>query len=227
MRMSAFVITAVLAAGLPGVASAQSSAPPAAVPAAAPAGLFGTTTSHWIVSGFVGSNFGNSTSDPSFDFGGQAAWLWRGVVGAEALADFAPKFKLEDAGLAEHPHANSYMLNAIFALPVGGEGQFQPYVSGGAGGIQLKTMVFDLFLPHASGTFPTTTSNGDEVRWGSNIGGGVMGFAGTIGFRADVRYYKASTSSTLTTASAVGTYTDNLLAGLNYWRANIGVALRW
>ena len=227
MRMSAFVITAVLAAGLPGVASAQGSAPPAAVPAAAPPTLVGTTQSHWIVSGFVGSNFGSSTSDPSFDFGGQAAWLWKGVVGAEALADFAPKFKLNDAGLVDHPKANSYMLNAIFALPVGGEGQFQPYVSGGAGGMQLKTQVFDLFLPHASGTFPTTTSNGDEMRWGSNIGGGVMGFAGTIGFRADVRWYKASANSTLNTSSAVASYTDNLLKDLDYWRANIGVALRW
>ncbi len=228
MRTSAYLIIAVLAAGLPRTASAQGNTnPPAAVPAAAPAELYGPTQSHWVVSGFVGGNFGHSTTDPSVDFGGQLAYLWHGIVGAEALADFAPSFKLDDLALAENPNANSYMGNAIVALPVGAEGQFQPYVSGGVGGMQLQTKALNAFLPHPSGTVPTGTSNGDQVKFGSNIGAGVMGFAGMLGFRADVRYYKANTTSNFSSTSAVGQFTEGLLSGLSYWRANIGLAVRW
>jgi hypothetical protein len=228
MRMSAYVITAVLAAGLPAAARAQSSTqPPAAVPAASPSEDYGAIQSHWIVSGFVGSNFGGASTNASVNFGGQVAYLWKGVLGAEGIADFAPSFKLDNPALNQNPHANGYMGNAIAALPLGDEGQFQPYVSGGVGIIQMKTEVFNAFLPHASGTFPTGTSAGDESAFGSNVGGGVMGFVGMIGFRADVRYYKANTTSTVNTASPAGQFTEALLSGLNYWRANIGVALRW
>src|SRR5947208_1398075 len=75
MRMSAYVIAAVLSAGLPTAARAQS-APPAAVPPTSPAPTAGETQSHWTITGFVGSNFGNSTLDPSVAFGGQFAFLW-------------------------------------------------------------------------------------------------------------------------------------------------------
>jgi len=226
--MSAYVITALLATGLPNAVMAQSaSPPPAAVPPAAEPNLVGTVQSHWLVSGFVGSNFGQSTTDPSVDFGGQVAYLWRGVVGGEAIADFAPSFKIDNAALSENPRANSYMANAIFALPLGAEGQIQPYVSGGLGMIQLTTRVFNAALPHPSGVLVTGTSDGDQLKFGSNIGGGLMGFAGTIGFRADVRYYKATTDSNFQSTSAVGQFTESLLSGIDFWRANIGVVVRW
>ena len=230
MRMSAYVITALLAAGLPPAAIAQTAAnPPAAVPPPTQSTLYGTTQSHWLASGFVGSTFGgNTTNSESVNFGGQVAYLWRGVVGAEALADFTPSLKIDNAVLSENPRANSYMANAIVALPLGGEGQFQPYVSGGLGGIQLRATAFNAFLPVVSGTpIQTGTSTGDQVKFGSNVGGGIMGFAGMIGFRADIRYYKATTDSQFQSTSAIGQFTEGLLSGLDYWRANIGVALRW
>ena len=229
MRMSAYVITAVLAAGLPAAAQAQSSTqPPAAVPAVSPSEDYGTIQSHWIVSGFVGSNFGGASNNASVNFGGQLGYLWKGVLGAEGIADFAPSFKLDNPALNQNPHTNGYMGNAIAALPLGDEGQFQPYVSGGVGIITMKTEVLNAFLPHPTGTFPTGFSTTDQHAFGSNIGGGVMGFAGMLGFRADVRYYKAATTSTVTaTDSPAGQFTEALLSGLNYWRANIGVALRW
>ena len=230
MRMSAFVITGLLAAGLPHAATAQSASAaiaPAAVPSAIEPKLVGATASHWLVSGFVGSNFGKSTIDPNVDFGGQVAWLWRGMIGGEAVADFAPSFKMGNAGLAENPRTNSYMGNAIFALPLGAEGQFEPYVSGGLGMIQLTTRVFNASLPHATGTPLTGTSDGNQMKMGTNIGGGLMAFAGIIGFRADVRYYKAGKDQTFQSTSAVGQYTETLLSNLEFWRANIGVVLRW
>ena len=183
-----------------------------------------------MASGFVGSNFGGATSDRSADLGGQVAYMWKGVIGAEALADFAPSFKIDNLALAEHPRANSYMANVIFAIPLGGESQFVPYISGGVGAVQLQTTVFNLALANASGLAGTPaagTSDGDQVKLGTNVGGGIMGFAGTVGFRADVRYYKVPTETTLQSTSAVGLFTEGLLSGLNFWRANIGVAVRW
>ena len=108
--------------------------------------------------------------------------------------DFNPSFRLDNLLLAENPRANAYMANAIFALPVGASGQFQPHAAGGVGGIQLVATVFNIALPHPSGTFPTGTTEGDQFRVGTNIGGGLMGFAGMIGFRADARYYSANSS---------------------------------
>jgi hypothetical protein len=224
--MSAYVITAVLVAGLPGAVMAQS-APPAAVPVAAPAPIAGPVQSHWTVAGFVGSNFGgNFNVEASPSFGGQIAYLWRGVFGGEAIADFAPSFGLNNVFLSENPRTNAYMGNAIFAMPIGHEGQWQPYVSGGAGTISLRAVVFNAFLPSASGTFTPGTSTDEQFKFGWDVGGGLMGFHGLIGFRADARYYKADTNFANQT-TPLGTITDTLLTGLNFWRANIGVALRW
>jgi opacity protein-like surface antigen len=180
------------------------------------------------VSGFVGSDFGGSTTtDPSVSFGGQLAYMWKGVIGAEALADFAPSIKIDRRALAEHPQVNSYMANMIFAIPLGGKGQFEPYISGGVGGIQLRARILNLALANPNGTPAIGTSDSDRTKLGTDLGGGVMGFAGTIGFRADVRYYKAPTDTTLQSTSAVGLFTEGLLSGLSIWRANIGVAVRW
>jgi hypothetical protein len=227
MRISAYVITAALAAGLPGAAMAQSQPqPPAAVPVAASAPIAGPVQSHWLLTGFVGSNFsGNTVVDPSPSFGGQIAYLWRGVFGGEAIADFAPGFNINNVFLAENPRMNAYMGNAIFAMPIGHEGQWQPYVSGGAGTVSLRAVVFNAFLPGVGG-LGTTTS--EQSKFGWDVGGGLMGFKGLIGFRADVRYFKTDTNLNLSNqTTSVGVFEDTLLTGLSFWRANIGIALRW
>ena len=232
MRMSAYVFAAVLTAALPHAAAAQStaaSAAPAAVPPAADSKLYGATQSHWVMTGFVGSNFGKSTIDPNMIFGGQVGWLWHGVLGAEGIADFAPSFKIQNnTGLSENPRSNSYMGNAVAALPLGSEGQVQPYVSGGLGYMQLRSTIFNAALPRVAGTpVPTGTTVSDQMKWGSNVGGGVMAFKGLIGFRADVRYYRASKETTFESTTPAGQFGEALLSGLDYWRTNVGVALRW
>ena len=50
---------------------------PAAVPSAAPPIDVGATKSHWLLAGFVGSNFGSSATDQSVAFGGQLAYSER------------------------------------------------------------------------------------------------------------------------------------------------------
>jgi outer membrane protein with beta-barrel domain len=227
MRVTTYVIAATLVGGLSEQVMAQTPPPP---PASTAATSVGTVQSHWTAAGFVGSNFGLSTSDPSIDFGGQLGYLWRGVVGPEFLADFTPTFKINNGFLAENPNVNSYMANVMAAVPLGAEGQFQPYVSGGFGAIQLGSTVFNAFglagpvSPDEIAASGTTTETRSKL--GSNIGGGLMGFAGNVGFRADVRYYRASTNESLSSTPA-GQLSESLLSGLRYWRANAGLAIRW
>jgi len=229
------IAAAALTVALPTITSAQDAPPPSPPPTPAPApaqpapgrsntaNLTDPNTSYWTAAGFVGSNFGASADNSSVDFGGQLAYLYRGMVGGEVLADFAPHFRLNNALLADNPDVNSYMLNVIGALPLGREARVQPYISAGLGGVQLRSsMLNSASVPLGS----TTTAN--QTKFGGDIGAGVMGFAGNIGIRGDVRYFRAFNSDVSTNATTPGDiFAQNLLSGLDFWRANIGIAVRW
>jgi opacity protein-like surface antigen len=231
MRVSQYVIAAVLIGVWSAPAAAQTSASPQPVTqqgATTAATYAGTVGSHWVASGVIGSSFGLSTTDASIDFGGQLAYLWGGVFGAEFLASYTPTFQVDNIFLADDPHVFSYMANAIAAIPLGAEGRFQPYASGGFGRIQMQTSILNAFLPTA------TPLNGDlldvtgatQSAWGWNLGAGVMAFVGNVGFRGDIRYYQASDNADTVTLPA-DALTDTILSGVEFWRANAGVALRW
>jgi hypothetical protein len=236
MRMSAYVFAAVLTAALPHAAAAQSqatTAAPASVPPGTDGKLFGTTLSHWTVAGFVGTNsasFGKVTTDPTATFGGQIGWLWRGVLGVEGIADVAPSLKVaNNVGLFEDPRTSNFVGNIIAALPLGGDGQFQPYISGGWGYMQMHATVSNSFLfPQPAGSpIPVGTTVGDAHRMGNDIGGGFMVFHGLIGLRVDTRRYKGDGGTTVNATTPVGQFIEGKLTGIDYWRTNIGVALRW
>ena len=177
------------------------------------------TNSYWTASGFVGSNFGAGANSASVDFGGQIAYLYRGMIGAEFLGDFAPNFHINNVLLADNPNVNSYMANVIGAVPIGSEAAVQPYVSGGLGGIQLRSNMLTI-------GGPATESN--QMKFGGNIGAGVMAFAGNVGIRGDVRYYRAFNNGVSTNATTpADVFAQSLLSGLDFWRANVGIALRW
>ena len=224
MRTADCMIAAILTAAMSGTAAAQS-APPPPPPAQSPtaAVITGPTRNHWVAAAFAGSSFGtdadnvNAGGDASFNFGGQIGYLWRGMFGAEAMADFAPSMDLASASFADSPDLSSYMANAIGAYPLGAEGQVQPYVSGGFGAIRTKLDVLsdldDLGANHTT--------------LGGNIGAGLMAFGSHLGFRTDVRYYSAMSDETPTEDTAGETLAETLLSGLSYWRANVGLAFRW
>ena len=232
-------VMAVAMAALATTATAQTTAAPATpAPPVTQTGTsaptyVGTTSSHWTASGFVGANFGENVDRASFDFGGQLAYLWNGVIGAELLADFAPRFEFPNAFLDRNPSVNAYMANAIMMLPLGSEGQFEPYVSGGVGAIQLRADVLTVEtqanpIAGAAPIATLTTTTADESRFGGNIGGGFMTFARNIGFRADVRYYRATDDNTLDIGNPVREQiAQTILSGINFWRANAGLAFRW
>jgi hypothetical protein len=75
----------------------------------------------------------------------------------------------------------------------------------------------------------------DESRTGWNAGVGLMAFIGSWGVRGDLRYFRAFNQSNPTSVIAtlntptgtVTTSTAPFLPGLDFWRANIGLAFRW
>ncbi len=243
-----WAIAAALAVVLPSTARAQDPGPPPSQPVpsnpaqnpppdrgTAPAaavtpsdnggsGWFSATQSRWTAAGFVGANYGASTAGSSVDFGGQVGYLYRGFIGGEFIADFAPRFNMANAFLADRPNVNAYMANLIIAAPLGTEAAIQPYVSGGFGGVQLRSNM----LAVANDVNSVQTS-ANQTRGGGDIGFGVMGFAGNVGIRGDVRYFRSFTNNTVTTTgnTAADAFAQNLLSGLDFWRANIGIAIRW
>jgi opacity protein-like surface antigen len=182
----------------------------------------------------------DSQGAASFAFSGQIGYLWN-YVGIEGLFDFTPSIDVTRLEF-EDPSANSYMANLIVAIPTGRERRFQPYLSGGLGAISMSASGQNIFL---AGTltdveFPSAS----QTKFGWNLGIGASAFgAGTFGLRGDVRYFKAGSSSNsdvfnsddvledaldgvLDRATADG-LTRELLSGIAYWRANLGLALRW
>jgi len=199
--------------------------------------------SHWIASGFVGSDFGSRAEGSNVDFGGSVGYLWNNWVGGEFLAGFSPDFQLQTTAPnafllnGTRPMVNSYMLNAIGAASLGPDANWQPFISGGFGAITLRSEIGDSSnVAIGAGSAIANTFSPDESRLAGNIGAGLMGFAGNWGVRADIRYFRAiNRDVTSITAPITGTGngtnggTTNLgiVPGLDFWRANIGVAVRW
>jgi len=237
MRSVNGLLAAVMVSGLAGTAWAQTPPPTPAAPAMAPADTVGQARSHWLASGFVGSNFGSANNDlvsvdrsRSFDWGGQVGYLWRGVLGGEFLANFTPSLGINTIGvLFDNPNVSSYMANAVAALPLGAQAQFQPYISAGLGGIQMKfpNGIIGSGIVVNGVVTNVTTSSVSQTGGGSNIGGGIMAFAGKIGVRGDARYFHANSFSSFDATSFTNLVTQSLLSDLNFWRADIGVAFQW
>jgi hypothetical protein len=201
-----------------------------------------------MATGFIGSTFSISSgtfanslaaaelsvpvnvADGGATYGFQVGYLRR-YVGGEFIGDFAPNFNMSSLALAKNPTVNSYMFNAIGA---GTWGWFEPYVSGGIGGVTLRTQTFDqsaIPIVTVQGTLATqqNTINTAQTHFGSNIGAGFFAYSGQWGIRADVRFYDVAkfSTNTLTNGSVPSDFTQALLSGLNYWRANLGVSFRW
>lgn len=294
MRVSQFILTATPLIVLPVIASAQTAqTSPSTIaplveqqsttgqsqPTTSPPSNTGATSqgdgNQWMASGFAGSNFGNNADPASTVFGGSVGYLVNSRFGAEFDASFAPNFELQNNffGIGETPMINTYMANAVAVMPFGPDAKWQPFIAGGIGAISLRS---DIASSDAAGNqFGPNAS-----RFGGDIGGGLMGFLGNWGFKADLQYFRArgsynttpsnlfytpgaSPSQTTTGPTAGGTpgvttpsptpspsptpvpvgpyvardtsssssgpsgLADTVLSGLHFWRANIGVALRW
>jgi outer membrane protein with beta-barrel domain len=247
MSITNVVIAAAVVAGLSAPAMAQEGSGqsvPTPAPVINPVANTGYNNNnyygdenHWVASGFVGTNFATGfgenllginpdDSNASINFGGQVAYLWGGYVGVEGLAEFAPSFEIADVLFENKPNVNTYMANGIVVAHFGSEDQFRPYVSGGFGAVQLRSTVF-VIDPVTLNDLGTVSESGS--RFGGDFGGGLMGFAGKWGFRGDLRYYKTSADNNidLTDFGTGNGFTQSVLSGLAFWKANVGVAFRW
>lgn len=215
MRVFQFILTAALTAGLSTLAAAQTTRTATADE---------PLESHWLASAFVGSNFADDAEEPSLDFGGTIGYLWRGVLGAEFQANLSPDFELEGTRGAllfgEQPWINTYMANAIGAVPLGPEGQWRPYVSGGIGAVTLRS---DAIVTDGE----RNEFEPDQTRFGGNLGFGVMGFVTNLGIRGDVRYFRGFEDDMSSSDGPEDIIGRRVLSELGFWRANVGVAIKW
>jgi hypothetical protein len=187
----------------------------------------------WFASAHVGSDFGQEADGNSVDFGGALGYT-SGWFGAEFLAGFTPNFQLRNNIFVEEPSINSYMFNLMAGVPIGADKNWQPFVSGGLGALTLRSDA----IAGDENDFEETFDP-DDSQLGANIGFGVMGFAGNVGVRADVRYFRGFSDDSVEDALNLdpGTIDDDtspgsqaasgILSGLDFWRANIGLAFRW
>ncbi|HMD36734.1 MAG TPA: outer membrane beta-barrel protein [Vicinamibacterales bacterium] len=237
MRSSRTVSTALLGLLIAAGAFAQDKPPVANSP---PKSAADPRAGHWLASGFVGSNFGSNAEPASTAFGASLGYLFRDRIGAEFDAGVTPDFHLQGNrsgafGADGAPRINSYMANGVWAVPLEGTVDWRPFVSAGVGALTLRS-------GFAAGT--ANAFDPDDSRLGANVGGGVMAFSGSWGFKADVRYFRAAGSSnsipiasapasTLPTVTATmpvssaNAQADAALSGLHFWRANVGLAIRW
>src|ERR1044071_9739984 len=194
MRMAAFAITAAVVVGLSAPALAQqASASAQAQTAPNPATYTSSDEArHWMVSGFLGTNFGSSRTNnleltgletfdsgtTSANFGGQVAYLARGVIGGEFLAEFSPRLNNFNNILFERaPNVNTYMFNLIATAPLGSVSSFDPYISGGIGWVGMHADIFTanpLLVQNVS-TIPTQIVSAQKFGW--DLGGGVMAWS--------------------------------------------------
>jgi opacity protein-like surface antigen len=257
MKLAGFVITAVVV-GLSGPAFAQggSGQPTAANPPAnqAVANTSSDDVRSWMVSGFIGTNFGsarnnsvdlsaienlNTNNSTSVNFGGQVAYLGGGVIGGEFLADFSPRLgTFNNALFAQAPDVNSYMFNLIAVAPFGHAHSFNPYFSGGIGAVTLHSTIFTsdpTVTPHTNdinGISAIATESVSGSRFGWDLGGGVMAWSErNWGFRGDVRYYKTGANNTdVFDPNNIGdgsVFSRVELSGISFWKANAGIAFRF
>jgi hypothetical protein len=187
-----------------------------------------STPGGWFAAAFVGQDFGQSVDESSVDFGGALGYT-SGWFGAEFLAGFTPNFQMRNQLFVDEPQVNSYMFNLMAGVPMGPSKNWQPFVSGGIGALTLRS---DDLSGDLSNDFNENFQS-DDTQLGGNIGFGVMGFAQNVGIRADVRYFRAFGDNALENALNLNpdTFDDtsqiNILPGLDFWRANIGLAFRW
>jgi len=203
----------------------------------------------WMASGYLGANFGagssrdgvgafedldliDNSNSTAANFGFQVGYLAKGVIGGEFLADFSPNLGVFNNVLfSKTPSVNSYMFNAIAAAPFGQVQNYDPYVSGGVGTITLSTNVFTID-PRLDLVGARTTLNVNDSSFGWNLGGGIMAWSErNWGFRGDIRYYKShGDDNTIFDLSNIGdgtVITRAELAGLSFWKANMGIAFRF
>jgi hypothetical protein len=174
----------------------------------------------WILTGYVGPNFGEDVDAAATALGGTVTYLRNGAFGAEFMANFTPDFVFSPVELGESA-VNNYMLNAIGAVPLGDDAMVQPFVSGGLGVMTIRgeTEVDD----------PADVFEFDDAQLAGNIGAGLMAFEESWGFRADLRYFSGlEDQADVTDPDPTDLLNpSDLLGDTSFWLFSAGLGYRW
>jgi opacity protein-like surface antigen len=188
-----------------------------------------TASADWVLTPFVGWNFGSSADvngsggtsvsnkfEKKIDYGASLASMGAGAVGFELDFGYSPNFfesNTTPSGFQFTSQSNvtTLMGNVIVGAPIGGHGgSVRPYGVVGVGLLRTK-------LQDIGQTFDVASKND----FGLDVGGGVMGFfSQNVGLRGDVRYFRGFRGSS-TTATGLE------LGDFKYWRGSIGLSLKF
>jgi hypothetical protein len=143
--------------------------------------------------------------------GASAAWLTDNIFGAEVDVGYAPRFFESDLGI-ERPGSNvtSFMGSMLLTVPISvTRDSLRPYISGGLG------------MVHAGVSDAVGLTEIDSNLVAFSVGGGAIGFVNRrAGIRFDLRHIR-------TTSRGVDNATLLTEPRLGFWRATVGVAIRY
>jgi hypothetical protein len=171
----------------------------------------------YIITPFAGKTFGAQSALQTAEgvqtqkwiFGGSAAWLSTNVLGAELDLGYAPRFFDQGQLLNTGSNVTTLTGNVIVAVPLSvSRESLRPYLTAGMG------------LLHAGADDLLSAAAVDRNLLAVSIGGGAIGFlTPRAGVRFDLRRIRS-------VSSGVDTTGENA-PRLGFWRATVGVALRY
>ena len=183
-----------------------------------------TASADWMITPFLGANFGGSASFGEFndfedeferrvDMGASLSWMGAGIVGFEADFGWSPNFFENTVGDADFEFGDSnvttFMGNLLISAPPGRG--VRPYGSAGLGLIRSSVSGIGDFLDDVS-----------RNDLGLNVGGGVNGqFTDSVGIRGDLRYFRSFEDDENDDEFDLG------LSDFDFWRGSVGVTFRW
>jgi len=180
-----------------------------------------TQTAHadYIFTPYVGKTFAaqqtlsltGNVDKQTWLVGVSAAWLTSSILGAEVDFGYAPRlFRSSQSLLTPGSNAMSITGNVLLTVPLSVTREsLRPYVTAGMG------------VLHAGADDIGSASPVDRNLVAVSIGGGAIGFLSPrAGVRFDLRTIR-STSTDLNTATLLNE------PRLGFWRATIGVAIRY
>lgn len=174
----------------------------------------------WLITPFLGTSFAGETTFLIFEkgaarkvmLGASVALLSDALFGIEAEVGHTPGFfeGNDPLGLVLTSRVTTLSGNLIIAAPLAVTREsLRPYLVGGLGLMQAQSK-------HAGGLFPVA-----QDLLGINLGAGAIGFVTErTGLRFEVRHFKAATG-------ADGPFARPGVSRLSFWRATVGVTLRY
>lgn len=175
----------------------------------------------WLIIPHLGTVFGGDTTivdldqgagSRKFTFGGGLVWLSDGLFGVEADVGHTPHFfeRSSRGALVLDSTVTTITGSVLVTMPLSVTREsLRPYVVGGVG------------LMHASSNDAADIFSFDSNLSSMNLGGGVIGFLSPFtGVRFDLRHFRnlAPDGSATTTSGSTR---------LSFWRASVGVVIRY